>query len=154
MTRPKLLEMAWFERLYEFIMALRAKATALVEPIKQPDPRHAARRRRRLVIAHAAADPALPQERARSAVAAHCRCRLRLHRPSREVASVRAGERLAPPIDAITAIARPLAGMKGVGAAIASMQMQQMRRVEAERGDDDSDQRQQRPIPRPARSCR
>jgi hypothetical protein len=33
-TRPKLLEMAWFEKLYEFIMALRAKATALVEPIK------------------------------------------------------------------------------------------------------------------------
>jgi hypothetical protein len=34
-TRPKLLEMGWFERLYEFIIALRAKATALVEPIKQ-----------------------------------------------------------------------------------------------------------------------
>ena len=34
-TRPKLLELAWFERLYEFILALRAKATALVDPIKQ-----------------------------------------------------------------------------------------------------------------------
>ena len=34
-TRPKLLEMAWFERLYQFIIALRAKATVLVEPIKQ-----------------------------------------------------------------------------------------------------------------------
>jgi hypothetical protein len=34
-TRPKLLEMGWFERLYEFILALRAKAAALVEPIKQ-----------------------------------------------------------------------------------------------------------------------
>ena len=34
-TRPKLLEMAWFERLYEFVMALRAKATALVDPIKR-----------------------------------------------------------------------------------------------------------------------
>ena len=34
-TRPKLLEMEWFEKLYEFVMALRAKATALVEPIKQ-----------------------------------------------------------------------------------------------------------------------
>jgi len=34
-TRSKLLEMGWFERLYEFILALRAKATALVEPIKQ-----------------------------------------------------------------------------------------------------------------------
>ena len=33
-TRDKLLEMAWFEKLYEFIIALRAKATALVEPIK------------------------------------------------------------------------------------------------------------------------
>ena len=33
-TRPKLLEMAWFERLYEFILALRAKAAALVDPIK------------------------------------------------------------------------------------------------------------------------
>ena len=34
-TRPKLLEMEWFERLYEFILAVRAKATALVEPIKR-----------------------------------------------------------------------------------------------------------------------
>ena len=34
-TRPKLLEMSWFETLYEFVMALRAKATALVEPFKQ-----------------------------------------------------------------------------------------------------------------------
>src|ERR1700726_4525642 len=34
-TRPKLLEMPWFERLYEFVLALRAKATALVDPIKQ-----------------------------------------------------------------------------------------------------------------------
>ena len=33
-TRPKLLEMGWFERLYEFILALRAKAKALVEPVK------------------------------------------------------------------------------------------------------------------------
>src|SRR5437764_7556640 len=33
-TRPKLLEMAWFERLYEFVLALRAKAAALVDPIK------------------------------------------------------------------------------------------------------------------------
>jgi hypothetical protein len=32
-TRPKLLEMAWFERLYEFVIALRARAMALVEPI-------------------------------------------------------------------------------------------------------------------------
>jgi hypothetical protein len=34
-TRPKLLEIGWFEKLYEFVMALRAKAAALVEPFKQ-----------------------------------------------------------------------------------------------------------------------
>jgi hypothetical protein len=34
-TRPKLLQMAWFEKLYEFILALRAKANALVDPIRQ-----------------------------------------------------------------------------------------------------------------------
>ena len=34
-TRPKLLEMSWFETLYEFVMALRAKAAAVVEPFKQ-----------------------------------------------------------------------------------------------------------------------
>jgi hypothetical protein len=34
-TREKLLEMSWFEKLYEFIMALREKAKALVEPVKQ-----------------------------------------------------------------------------------------------------------------------
>ena len=33
-TRPKLLEMGWFEKLYGFILALRAKAKALVDPIK------------------------------------------------------------------------------------------------------------------------
>jgi hypothetical protein len=33
-TRPKLLEMAWFERIYEFILGLRAKAKELVEPVK------------------------------------------------------------------------------------------------------------------------
>jgi hypothetical protein len=33
-TRPKLLEMEWFERLYDFIIALRAKAKALVDPVK------------------------------------------------------------------------------------------------------------------------
>ena len=33
-TRPKLLEMAWFEKLYEFVLALRAKCHALVEPVK------------------------------------------------------------------------------------------------------------------------
>ncbi|GLR90141.1 hypothetical protein [Bradyrhizobium iriomotense] len=34
-TRDKLLEMAWFERLYDFVLRMRAKATALVEPTKQ-----------------------------------------------------------------------------------------------------------------------
>ena len=34
-TRDKLLEMHWFERLYELVMELRAKAKELVEPIKQ-----------------------------------------------------------------------------------------------------------------------
>ena len=34
-TRSKLLEMQWFKRLYEFILTIRAKATALVDPIKQ-----------------------------------------------------------------------------------------------------------------------
>jgi len=33
-TRDKLLEMEWFETLYEFVMELRAKANALVDPIK------------------------------------------------------------------------------------------------------------------------
>src|SRR5246127_1813956 len=33
-TRPKLLEMGWFEKIYDFIMELRAKANALVDPIK------------------------------------------------------------------------------------------------------------------------
>jgi len=34
-TRDKLLEMPWFERLYDFIIALRARATALVDPVKR-----------------------------------------------------------------------------------------------------------------------
>jgi hypothetical protein len=34
-TRPKLLEIGWFEKLYEFVIALRAKANALVDPIKR-----------------------------------------------------------------------------------------------------------------------
>src|SRR5580692_4313443 len=33
-TRPKLLEMSWFEKLYDFIIALRAKAKELVDPVK------------------------------------------------------------------------------------------------------------------------
>ncbi|MBR0776772.1 hypothetical protein JQ625_18205 [Bradyrhizobium diazoefficiens] len=34
-TRAKLLEMPWFERLYELVLRVRAKATLLVNPIKQ-----------------------------------------------------------------------------------------------------------------------
>jgi hypothetical protein len=33
-TRDKLLEMGWFEKIYDFIMALRAKAKALVDPVR------------------------------------------------------------------------------------------------------------------------
>jgi len=33
-TRPKLLEMAWFEKLYEWVLALRARCNVLVDPIK------------------------------------------------------------------------------------------------------------------------
>jgi hypothetical protein len=33
-TRDKLLEMDWFETLYEFVLRLRAKAKAVLEPIK------------------------------------------------------------------------------------------------------------------------
>jgi hypothetical protein len=34
-TRSKLMQMAWFESLYQFVLSLRAKAAALVEPVKQ-----------------------------------------------------------------------------------------------------------------------
>lgn len=34
-TRDKLLEMHWFERLYELVLKLRAKAHLLVDPVKQ-----------------------------------------------------------------------------------------------------------------------
>jgi hypothetical protein len=34
-TRPKLLEMGWFERLYDFVLTLRAKAKELVDPVKR-----------------------------------------------------------------------------------------------------------------------
>jgi hypothetical protein len=33
-TRGKLLQMGWFSRLYDFVMTLRAKAAALVDPVK------------------------------------------------------------------------------------------------------------------------
>ena len=33
-TRDKLLEMRWFETLYEFVLDLRARAAALIDPIK------------------------------------------------------------------------------------------------------------------------
>ncbi|MFK4511522.1 hypothetical protein LPJ38_05320 [Bradyrhizobium daqingense] len=34
-TRAKLLEMHWFERLYDLVLKVRAKAAALVDPIKR-----------------------------------------------------------------------------------------------------------------------
>ena len=34
-TRDKLMEMRWFERLYDLVMKLRAKAAELVDPIKR-----------------------------------------------------------------------------------------------------------------------
>src|SRR5438105_15603262 len=33
-TRPKLLQLPWFERLYGWVIALREKARAIIEPIK------------------------------------------------------------------------------------------------------------------------
>jgi hypothetical protein len=33
-TRDKLLEMGWFEKVYDFVMALRAKCNAMVDPLK------------------------------------------------------------------------------------------------------------------------
>jgi hypothetical protein len=33
-TRPKLLQMAWFQKLHDWVMAMRAKAHAIVDPIK------------------------------------------------------------------------------------------------------------------------
>jgi hypothetical protein len=33
-TRPKLLQMAWFQKLYDWVMMVRAKAHAIVDPIK------------------------------------------------------------------------------------------------------------------------
>jgi hypothetical protein len=33
-TRPKLMEMAWFVKLYRFVMMLRAKAKEIVDPVK------------------------------------------------------------------------------------------------------------------------
>ena len=34
-TRAKLLEMRWFERIYDLVLRIRAKAAALVDPIKR-----------------------------------------------------------------------------------------------------------------------
>jgi hypothetical protein len=33
-TRPKLLQMAWFEKVYDWVMMLRARAHAIVDPVK------------------------------------------------------------------------------------------------------------------------
>ena len=67
-TRTKLLQMGWFKNVYEFIVAMRARAAALVQPIKLRIQEILRGDGDRLVIAHAAADRALPQKRARGAV--------------------------------------------------------------------------------------
>ena len=33
-TRPKLLQMAWFKKMYDWVMTLRAKAHAIIDPVK------------------------------------------------------------------------------------------------------------------------
>jgi hypothetical protein len=33
-TRPKLLQMAWFEKVYDWVMMLRARAHAIIDPVK------------------------------------------------------------------------------------------------------------------------
>ncbi|WP_375415048.1 hypothetical protein [uncultured Bradyrhizobium sp.] len=33
-TRPKLLQMAWFDKLYQWVMTIRARARAIVDPVK------------------------------------------------------------------------------------------------------------------------
>jgi hypothetical protein len=33
-TRPKLLQMAWFEKVYNWVMMLRARAHAIIDPVK------------------------------------------------------------------------------------------------------------------------
>ena len=67
-TRPKLLRWHWFETLYEFVIDAAGKGEGAGRSDQDANPGRAARRRRRLVVAHAAADPAFPQERARSAL--------------------------------------------------------------------------------------
>ena len=41
-TRPKLLEMRWFEALYDFVIAMRAKAAELVDPVEAAHPGNSA----------------------------------------------------------------------------------------------------------------
>ena len=84
-TRPKLLEMRWFEALYEFILAMRAKAAAMVDPVKQRILEIAARRWRRLVVPHAAPDRPLPQKRPRGAVILSPLLVVRLDRAARQL---------------------------------------------------------------------
>jgi len=54
--------MAWFEKLYDFILTMRSKAKAMGRSGQGAD--RGVDERRGLVVAHAAADPAFPQERA------------------------------------------------------------------------------------------
>ena len=141
-TRTKLLEMRWFEKLYEIVLTVRAKAAALVEPVKQ-----------RIVelmrgdgdgwsSRDAAADPAFSQERARGALSATS--------PRRLSVIARYAKRPAIHLTVRRRLDARFAGNDTMRASL-SMQMQQMRREDAERGDGDARQRQQRRIPRPAR---
>ena len=67
-TRTKLLQMAWFKKVYEFIHGDARQGVSPGPADQAAHPGNPARQRRRLVSAHAAADPALSQERARGAV--------------------------------------------------------------------------------------
>ncbi len=67
-TRPKLLEMRWFRRLYEFVLTAAPKSRGFGRADQIADQGNPAWRWRRLVVTHAAADPAFSQERARSAL--------------------------------------------------------------------------------------
>ena len=57
-TRPKLLQMAWFQKLYDWVMAIAGKGPRDCRPDQIEDQGSHARRSPRLVLAPAADDPA------------------------------------------------------------------------------------------------
>ena len=107
-TRPKLLEMEWFERLYEFIIALAGKSARAGRPHQIANQGAPARQRQRLVVASAAADPALPQERARSAVPRNAPLSSIL--PSREVKTQLSGMGLGSGVAAVDEVVGAFGG--------------------------------------------